>query len=299
MVRSRKLGHSLKRIVLALAYAAGTLSLAGAQGPPPKSALKIVDILFEDFHGEMRTRFSMDAGGMVSLTFGVAGFSREPVKTADGLPGESVQVTYGVELLDPQGLLVEPAKQGEVRTVLGPRDEHWRPKINWSASVPEYALPGEYRVRIQVRDVMTRRETVETATFQVRGEPIQPTESLQVQQVEYARSEEEPWFSERYFSPADAIHVRYKVAGFRVSPDKQVWIEQDWTVLNPEGKVAASQRDAVVVKQQYFYSPRHLPTRFELRLEDPQPGTYVLRIDVRDRIGEQSVSFDSNFVIRP
>ncbi len=289
----------LKRIVFVWVCAAGMLSLAGAQTPEPTSDLKIVAILFEDFQGEMRTRFSMDAGGMVSLSFEVAGLGGEAVETADGYAGESVQVTYRVELLDPQGVLLEPAKEGEVRTILGPRDADWRPKIRWAGAVPEYAASGEYRVRIQARDALDRRETVATAAFLVRGDLIRPTASLEVQQVGYAVSEEGPWFSARTYSPLEAIQVRYNVAGIQVSPDKQVWVEQDWTVRNEAGEVAASRMNAVVVKQQYFYPPGHLSTRFELRLEDPRPGRFTLRIAVRDRIGGQEATFDSDFVIRP
>ena len=33
--------------------------------------------------------------------------------------------------------------------------------------------------------------------------------------------------------------------------------------------------------------------------DDPKPGMYTLRIAIRDRVGEQAISTDSNFFLQP
>jgi hypothetical protein len=133
----------------------------------------------------------------------------------------------------------------------------------------------------------------------VRGEAIQSSAPLGVQQLEYANTPNGPWFPRRVFGLKRPIHVRYKVAGFQVSPENEVWVEQDWTILDAEGNVIVHQPNAAVHQEKNFYATRFLRSVFELRLEDPKPGAYTFRIDIRDRIGGQSVSHDSEFTVRP
>ena len=182
---------------------------------------------------------------------------------------------------------------------MSPRDQQWQPRIHWSALVPASAPSGDYPIRILVTDQLGHRQTTYLATFQVLGESVRAADSLQVEQLEYASSAGGPWFSRLFFAPADTIRVRYKVAGFRVSPTKEVWVEQDWTVLDSEGKVVLTQTNATVDKRQSFYPPRFLATTFDVKLKDPAPGEYTLRIGVRDLTGPQETSYDSTFTIRP
>jgi len=292
--RKHDLPLLLAPLMVCAGWAAGALS-----AQKPAAGLAIVDVLFEDDRGDLHRDFTMRAGGEAVLAFRVEGFERQRVESESGLPEQRVHLRHEIELQDPQGVLVLPGEKGEVETILGPRDDQWRPKINWSARLPSYAPSGEYRVQLRVRDLLAGEEINRSVAFRVRGESFRPAESLEVQQAEYASSQDGPWYSRRYFALKDAIHARFKIAGFRVSPEKEVWIEQDWKVLDSEGKTIVSQENAVVNKQQSFYPPRVFSTVFDLRLKDPKPGEYTLRIDVRDRIGEQSLSYDSSFFLRP
>ncbi|MBI4460563.1 MAG: hypothetical protein HY648_10965 [Acidobacteria bacterium] len=263
--------------------------------------LKIAEVLFADFRGRPTATFSMEAGGEVSLTFRIEGFQRQRGPSPSGLWEweEHVQLAYEIELRDPQGRLVQPKETGEVKTSLSPRDQQWQPRIHWSGSVPISAPGGNYRVHIHVTDQLGERQTSHIAAFLVRGESIRPAESLQVQQLEYGTSAEGPWFSHGFFAPGDTIRVQYKVTGFRISEENEVWVEHDWTVLDSEGNVVVSQTNAAVEKRKSFYAPRFLSTGFDIRLQDPIPGEYTLRVAVRDQIGEQEASSESTFTIRP
>jgi hypothetical protein len=286
-------------ILLFILLAVVASSPAGAWPQKPSSELKIVDVLFEDYDGGLSPHWKMRAGEEVSLSFRVEGFGRLPVESQDGLREERVNLHYQIELRDPLGVLVTPEGQGVVETTLGPQDVKWRPKINWSAGVPFSAPSGDYRVRIRVNDRIANQESVKDVFFGVRGEPVQTSDHLQVIQLGYSNSEGGPWNTERYFSPTESIWVRYRIVGCGFSPEKQVWVEQDWTVLDETGKVVVAQENAWVEKQSSFYPPRFLSTVFNLNLKDPKPGKYMLRIDLRDRIGEQSASLESNFFLRP
>ena len=286
-------------IALCILFVFLASSPAGAWPQKSGSELRIVDVLFEDYSGGLSSRWEMRAGEEVSLSFRLEGFGRLPVVSQDEPGKQRVNLHYQIELADPQGVLVTPEGQGTVETTLGPQDAEWHPKINWSARVPFSAPSGSYRVRIRVNDRIANRESVKEVSFGVRGEPVPASNHLQVVQLEYSSSEGGPWNPERYFSPTEAIWVRYRIVGFGVSPEKQVWVEQDWTVLDEAGKVAVAQENAWVEKQQSFYPPRFLSTVFDLNLRNPKPGKYTLRIDLRDRIGGQTASFESNFFLRP
>jgi len=275
---------------------------AGFSQTPEEGAearLRIDDVQFEDEHGDVRYSLVTGAGTEVVMSFRVQGFERRRVEQQGEVPAERVHLQYEAALHDPQGVLVAPGASGEVDTILGPRDDAWTPRIRWSAALPSYALAGQYKVDLHVKDLQSGEETTGSVPVRVRGETVQPDAPLGVQQLEYANTRNGPWFTRRYFSPRRPVHVRYKVAGFAVSPDNEVWVEQDWAVLDAEGNLVVSQDHVVVDHEKNFYPPRFLRTVFELSLEDPMPGTYTFRIVIRDRVSGLSTSHDSEFFVRP
>ena len=265
----------------------------------PEERLWVGDYQFEDEHGDVLYSLITGAGTEIVLTFRVDGFERQRVEQPGEIPEEHVHLQYEAEMRDPEGVLVEPGQSGEVDTILGPRDGEWRPRIRWSAALPSYAPTGEYKVAIRVKDVLSGEEAAGSVPVRVRGEAVQPAATLEVQQLEYANTANGPWFPRRFFAPGRPVHVRYKVAGFQVSPENEVWVEQDWTILDADGNVIVTQRNVVVNRERNFYPPRFLPAVFDLRLDDPKPGAYTFRIVVRDRISGQNISTDSEFFVRP
>ncbi len=271
-----------------------------AQTAPPQDSpeLKIADVLFEDYSGGLNSHWEMKPGEEVVMSFRIEGFGRLEMME-EGINEQKVNLHYRIAMQDPQGVAVEPERTGEIETTLGMQDKEWRPKINWSARIPDTAPGGDYTVRIEVSDRIAQRDTVKNASFRVLGPRASAADELQIRQLEYSVSERGPWSRERYFSPSEAIWVRYQVAGYGVSPNKQIWVEQDWTVLDPDGKVIVKQPDGFDRKEQHFYPPRFLATSFTLNLTRPKPGKYTLRIEVRDRIRDRNISFESNFFLRP
>ena len=87
------------------------------QAPAPKQGkgLRIVDVQFEDEHGDVRYSLTMRAGEEIVLTFRVEGFERRRVESQGGIPEERVKLLHEVELRDPQGILVQPGEKGEDR----------------------------------------------------------------------------------------------------------------------------------------------------------------------------------------
>ena len=75
-------------------------------------------------------------------------------------------------------------------------------------------------------------------------------------------------------------------------------MEHDLQVLDSTGKVLFSNPNAAVEKHKDFYPPRVLTTIFNLELQGGiKPGEYTIHLDVRDRLGEQSLSYEEKFRI--
>ena len=271
-----------------------------AQVPPPRAGQgpRITDVLFEDYNGALYSRWEMKPGEEVALTFRVESFGRQEQLDKEGLREDRVELHYQIELRDPEDVPVTPEQSGDINTTLRPQDRDWRPKVDWTAKIPPTAPGGEYGIRILLSDRIAQKDVERKVNFRVAGPRLAPQNRLVVRQLEYANSERGPWSRERYFAPSETIWVRYQVAGFGLSPEKQLSVEEDWSVLDEEGKIITTKPVAMVEDQQSFYPPHFLTAEFSLNLQAPKPGKYTLRITVRDKIRGQSAEFDSDFFLR-
>lgn len=272
---------------------------ASAQAGKSAGPLKIVDALFEDYDGFPRPQLEIKAGGEAVLNFRVEGFERREGRNAADYPEYHVSLQYEVALRDPKGILVVPIKTAQIQQVLGPRDDTWRALVRWSAVIPKWAPSGTYPIEIRVQDEIGEQQAEKSVNLRVRGDAPPPAEGFRAEGLGFARSADGPWTSTRYFALHDPVYVHFKVVGFDVSSDKRIWVEQDWTVLDEQGRVVIHEQNAVDQQTQDFYPPRFLNTNFQVLLDDPQPGAYTLRIALRDRIGEKTDSEQATFHLRP
>jgi hypothetical protein len=171
--------------------------------------------------------------------------------------------------------------------------------VRWSAAIPAWAPSGNYAVLIRAKDEIGEQDAEHIAIVQVRGEPVPATAGLMADGLQFARSPDGPWTSTRFFALNDPVYIRFRVLGYEVSPQKRVWVEQDWTVLDEQGRVIIQQENAVQDQLQEFYPPRFLTTNFHVEFDDPQPGAYTLQIALRDRIGDQTHLEEAQFNLRP
>jgi len=275
-------------------------SLAAAvQAGESAEQLKIVDVLFEDYDGWPSPRLQIKAGGEAVLNFRIEGFQRHEGRDAADFPEYRVSLQYEVELRDPKGVLVAPTKEEQIQHILGLRDDTWRPLVRWSEVIPTWAPTGTYPIRILVKDEIGDQQGEYSINLQVRGEALPAADTFQIERLEFARSLDGPWTPSRYFARSDPVYVHFKVVGYRISPDKRIWVQQDWTVLDEQGREVIHRENAVEDQLQEFYPPRYLTTSFQVQLDDPQPGAYTLQIALRDRIGDQIYSKEAVFNLRP
>jgi len=253
--------------------------------------LAIVDAFFEDADRTLVRQQQLPAGETLYLSFRIAGFRPDP--------HQRVRLTYWVDCADPQNAALAETFSEKIDATLAPQDENWRPKISWAVAVPASAPAGEYQVAIRVRDEIANREVRHQMPFKVRGQAVEPSETLVLRSFEFADTEGGKPKASPTFTRGSTLWARFRVVGYRVAPDKQIWLEQDLTVLDGEGKTLYSQPNAALEKYAIFYPPRFLPASFSLDLQPKlKPGEYTIRLDFRDRVGEQKARYEAKFTVK-
>lgn len=250
--------------------------------------LAIIDAFFEAPDGAVVRNLTLNAGDTNYFSFRVAGFKPDPK--------QKVSLNYRIEMLDPKGLPVVEPLADKVETTLAPQDENWRPKIPWQAVVPPYAPTGDYLLKVFVEDKTGKAEARFEAPFKVRGESLEPEEKLALRRFSFSDTENGAPKSDNVYHPGSTLWARFKITGFQITKEKEYWVEHDLQVLDGTGKVLFSNPNASVEQHKDFYPPRVLTTTFNLDLQKGvKPGEYTIRLDVRDRLGEQTISHEEKF----
>jgi hypothetical protein len=264
-----------------------------------KGVLSIADLRFDNFLGVVSPKLEVKSGDEAGMKFFVEGFSRQEQKDDSGRPEYRVQLSYSIDITDPEGKSVQPTTTGKVETRIGVQDEVWRAGVEWSVRIPETAPSGAYPIRVHLVDEIGNQSVEHTATLRVRGTSLKTSGQFEIVQVEFAPTDNGPWRPIWYFDSGSPVFVRYKVVGYTVSPDKEIRVEQDWALLDEEGKEVIRQPAAMVEESRAYYPPRFIQSYFSLSLRDPRPGPYRIRIDARDTVGDQACSAEARFVLRP
>ena len=258
--------------------------------PAGAADLAVVDAFFEDHQRLIVRKQQLPAGDTAYLSFRVAGFKRND--------DNQVKISYTIECLDPaQAPLVEPYSR-TIEETLARQDQNWRPKIDYSLVVPTFAPSGQYVVNIKVRDEFSGTEVLHPMPFVVKGESVESSGVLAVRDFQFADSARGPTKSAPVFRQGTTLWARYKLVGFRVSPEKQIDVEQDLFVLNADGEVLFTRPQAAEEKHTMFYPPRFLSEAFNLEVQPSvKPGDYIIRLDIRDLLGNQTITHEAKFTV--
>ena len=271
---------------------AGVLLLLLAVSASATEKLAIVEAFFEEPDGRIARNFVLPSGDTIYFSFKVAGFRADD--------RQHVNVAYSIDCLDPRGVPLAETVAGKEEATLAPQDENWKPKANWSLVIPPYAPSGDYRVLVRAEDRIAKAETRYETTFKVRGETTGPEDKLAVRNFEFADAESGAAKPDNVFHPGSTLWSRLKLVGFKITTEKEYWVETDLTVLDSTGRALFSSPNAAVEKHKQFYPPRVLATIFNLDLQpNVKPGEYTIRLDVRDRTGPQGIRYEARFRVEP
>ncbi len=93
------------------------------------------------------------------------GYQTQPVEDDH----QSAKLSWHMEVRDAMGVLLEEPAQGRIDAELFPEDTNWLPKFLKSFVVPPFAISGEYRISVRVRDEIADGEVSGELKFRVKG----------------------------------------------------------------------------------------------------------------------------------
>ncbi|HZT28499.1 MAG TPA: hypothetical protein VFA33_01355 [Bryobacteraceae bacterium] len=271
------------------------LLLAAASGACAAGNLTIVQATIQQGEGgsPVPPGFAHAPGEVIYFSFQVENYRVSPA--------QKVQLSTRVEALDPHGVPLTEPIESKVDTDLAPEDKGWKPKVGHEIAIPPEAGSGTYRIKVQVKDELASATAEKEVAFEVRGHPVEPSDTLVIRNFRFYRSENdtEPLARPAY-RPGDTVWARFDLTGYKFGPGNQIDVSYRVSVLSPSGKVLWSQpeAEAVVEKTRSFYPKRYVPGFGSLSLQPTiRPGDYAIVVSARDAIGGQTFETRQTFSI--
>lgn len=227
-------------------------------------------------------------GETVFWSFRVRGYHVK--KTANDVGDEEsrMKLTWTVRATDPKGVLIEKERSGHVEARLFDQDKDWTPRAADSFVVPPLAPNGIYRATVTVKD--ESGEAASVLDFKVRGDTIEPSETLVGRDVRFLRSENDqiPRHNPVY-QAGDTLWVRFDITGYKFGEKNRFEVEYGLKILGPGGETMFSQPVAAKETSESFYPQHYVPGLLSLGLNKDLPkGSYTMVITMRDKIGDQT-----------
>jgi len=245
---------------------------------------------FEDPERRIVRNLTLNAGETCYFTFKVAGFKADPK--------QHLNLEYRIQLLDPKGEPVVEDFTDKVDATLAPQDQNWQPKIDYEKIVPTFAPAGEYQIKVHVEDKIGKTEADYAAKFTLRGETVAMGDKMAVEQFIFSDTDNGRQKNDDVFHQGTTLFARFKLAGYKIV-DKAYWVEQDLSIRDAAGKVLFSNPTSTE-KNRLFYPQRILTNSFNLDVsKGVKAGEYILHLDIRDKIGEQAISYEAKFKVEP
>ena len=209
----------------------------------------------------------------------------------------SVKMSWSVNVTDPAGIAVVPAKSGKIADTLSAQDKDWLPKLNVEFTVPPYAASGNYQISIVGIDEVANSEVTSLVMVLVRGHAVDPSETLVVRNLHFLRSEQDrPPLEPVAFHPGDTLWARFDITGYKFEKNNGYSVEYGLAVLRESGEQVFAQPAAASDAHESFYPQRYVPGALSLNLATNVPlGTYTLLVTVEDKIGREKVETRGTF----
>ena len=266
--------------------AAAALTCWGAAGP-----LRIIHIGIQQIEDgpAVGDRVKFVPGETVYVSFDVENYAQTKEL--------SVSISWVVDAADPKGIPIIPPAPGKKEASLQPEDKNWMPRVRQALMVPSPAPGGDYSVHIKVTDETSKETAVADTKFTVSGPDLPPVKALEIRSFGFYRTEDAPQpLSSAAYSSGDSMFARFQIAGYKYGPKNAIEVTYGISIIDPAGKVVYTQDPAVEEKSASFYPRPYVDANMSLSL---QPGTkageYILVINTRDKVGNQTVEIRKPF----
>jgi hypothetical protein len=133
-------------------------------------------------------------------------------------------------------------------------------------------------------------EATSELEFKVRGDMIEPSDTLVGRSLRFLRSEndQKPMGNPTY-QPGGTLWVRFDITGYKFGEKNKYDVEYGLAILRANGETMFTQPVAAKETSESFYPQHYVPGLLSLGLNKDLPkGSYTMVITMRDKIGNQT-----------
>jgi hypothetical protein len=227
-------------------------------------------------------------GETIFWSFRMRGYQVKKSENDAGDEESRMKLTWTLRATDPKGVAIEKERSGHVEARLFEQDKDWTPRAADSFMVPPLAPSGIYRATVTVKD--ESGEAASQLDFKVRGDTVEPSETLIGRSVRFLRNENDqtPLHHPSY-QPGDTLWIRFDITGYKFGEKNRYEVEYGLAVLRANGETMFSQPVAAKETSESFYPQHYVPGVLSLGLNKDLPkGSYTMVITMRDKIGNQT-----------
>ena len=226
--------------------------------------------------------FTHVAGETLFFTCRVANFS----KSAE----QKVHLSYSVEAFDPQGNPLIDAVKNEISDEVTPQDKDWQPKIEIELPTPPLGPSGAYKIVVKAQDLIADGHAELSVPFQIRGHEIEPSDTPVVRNFHFFRGEDDTQPLEKaIYHPGDAVWAKFDIIGYKLGQGNKIDVSYVTSLISPAGKVMWTQPEPAVDHDASFYPKRYVTATMGINLlKNTTPGDYIIAVQVKDGIGNQT-----------
>jgi hypothetical protein len=237
-------------------------------------------------------------GETIFWSFRIKGYHVKKTENDVGDEESRVKLAWSVRATDPQGVLIEKERSGRVETRVFEQDKDWTPRAADSFVVPPFAAEGVYHATVSVKD--EAGETASTLDFKVRGDTVEPSETLVGRGVRFLRNEKDPKpMMNPAYQAGDTLWIRFEITGYKFGEKNKYDVEYGLAVLRANGETMFTQPVAAKETSESFYPQHFLPGILSLGLNKDLPkGSYTMVISMRDKIGNQTWETRESFQVQ-
>lgn len=143
----------------------------------------------------------------------------------------------------------------------------------------------------------TSTTTTSSATPATTGGDEQQAGDLKVVGFKFSDSKEGAAREDKTFRSDEVVYLLFEVQGFKMDEGKNVWVQEDLTVTNPEGKPIVQKENLVDLKAPNPNDEKTVNFDNDVTLENAVAGTYKVNITIRDKQGNQTIQHEDTFEV--
>lgn len=237
-------------------------------------------------------------GETIYWSFRVHGFHINKTENDVGDQESHMKLAWTVRATDPKDVLIEKERTGRVEARVFDQDKDWTPRAADSFVIPPLAPSGIYHATVTVKD--ESGEATSTLEFKVRGDTIEPSDTLIGHDVRFLRSENDAVVLKNpAYQAGDTLWVRFDITGYKFGEKNKYDVEYGLAILRANGETMFTQPVAAKETSESFYPQHYVPGLLSLGLNKDLPkGSYTLVITMRDKIGNQTWESRNTFQVQ-